>query len=152
MSDDFQAALAVALRRLETSDRFESEVRRALSRYDEPVVERVLSYLRERRFLDERRTVENAVVFNEGRRAVGAEKIRATLERRGAPEDLLQEAVSQTAQGDAARADALLAARYPEPKREDRVKAGRFLYGRGFGEETIESALERHFGSGDADF
>lgn len=152
MSDDYQAALAVALRRLEASDRFESEVRRALSRYRADVVERVLSYLREKRLLDETRTVRAAVEFNEGRRAIGADRIRATLERRGAPETLVEEAVTQTAEGDSERADDLLKSRYSEARREDRAKAGRFLYGRGFSEETIESALDSHFGGFDSDF
>ena len=147
MSDDFQAALAVALRRLETSDRYEAEVRKALGRYSSATVEKVLSYLKEKRFLDDARTTETVLQFNEGKRAVGVEKVRQKLESRGAPEGLLHRAVTVTANGDAERAELLLKTRYADAKMEDRAKAGRFLYSRGFREETIESVLEGHFGS-----
>lgn len=152
MPDEYEAALTAALRRLQASDRYESEVRRALSKYPSRTVDRVVAYLQENRLLDDERTTQMVVEFNEGRRAIGVERLRATLEQRGAPDELIENAVAATAQGDAERADLLLTTKFPTPVVQDRAKAGRFLYGRGFTEETIEDALERHFGSVPSEF
>lgn len=152
MADEYSAALGVALRRLETSDRYEAEVRKALSKFDSDVVERVVQYLHGQRFLDDRRTTEHVVDRNEGRSAIGAERLRANLERRGAPEALIDAVVADAAESEPDRARAVLAAKYREPKPEDRAKAGRFLYARGFTEEVIESCLDQFFGSPSEEF
>jgi SOS response regulatory protein OraA/RecX len=138
----FRNALARALKRLQTSDRFESEVRAALHRYDLDVVERVVEYLRRHRLLDDARTTENAVETNVGRRAVGDALLVDRLVARGADESLVAE-VLQEAEPEAARIDAILRAKY-QPT-DDPAKAGRFLYGRGFSEEAIGAALEAYF-------
>lgn len=152
MADDYSAALGVALKRLEASDRYEAEVRKALTKYDPDVVERVVQYLHGQRFLDDRRTTEHVVERNEGRSAVGTERLRANLERRGAPETLIDVAVAEAAESEPERARAVLAAKFRDPQPSDRAKAGRFLYARGFSEEVIESCLDQLFGSPSEDF
>jgi SOS response regulatory protein OraA/RecX len=79
-----------------------------------------------------------------GRRAAGIEKLRAELKSRGAPENIIEEClaeISPTDQREAMRQ--ALSAKYKPT--DDRARAGRFLIGRGFAEEDIESALNDFF-------
>lgn len=138
----FQDALGRALKRLQTSDRYESEVRAALRRHQPDVVERVVAYLREHRLLDDERTTRHAIEVNTGRRAVGDALLADRLVARGANEDAVADALTES-ESEAERIDAILRTKY-QPT-DNRMKAGRFLYGRGFSEDAIESALERYF-------
>ena len=155
MNDVNQEALKKALQRLEVSDRFEAEVRKALIRYPVETVDQVVAYLKEKRLLNDERTLRYTLQGNQGRRAVGAELLRHRLERRGAAEELICDAVAETRENEANMVGALLQGRFRKPGDDDsvkerlaiRAKAARFLFGRGFGEEVIESALERHFGT-----
>jgi len=139
---DYKAALGLALRRIETSDRFESEVRDALRRYSPDIVDRVVAYLHEKRFLNDSRTLDQAVERNAGRRALGDALLKERLVRRGADEAMVEARLAETG-SEAERIDALLAAKY-QPH-DDPARAGRFLYGRGFSEDAIREALERYF-------
>lgn len=138
----FQDALGRALKRLQASDRYESEVRVTLRRFPADVVERVVAYLRQHRLLDDERTTTHAVEINTGRRAVGDALLADRLLARGADEDAVAQALTE-AESEADRIDAILRAKY-QPT-DDRMKAGRFLFSRGFSEDAIESALERYF-------
>ncbi|MGV3616596.1 MAG: hypothetical protein ACO1SV_14805 [Fimbriimonas sp.] len=143
MNDDaFRDALGRALRRLEASDRYESEVRAALSKDDPEVVERVLDYLRTHRFLNDARTTANAVERNTGRRALGDARMVERLVARGADEAEVAAALAE-AEDESVRIDTILTTKYKPT--DDPAKAGRFLFGRGFSEEAIDSALERYF-------
>lgn len=140
----YREALGIAIRRLETSDRFESEVRTALRRFPEDIVSRVVAELTQRGFLNDGRTLSGVVARNQGRRAVGDALLTERLARKGIDEASVQDALI----------DAL-----PEPERireilirkyqptDDPAKAGRFLYSRGFSEDAIESALADYFTS-----
>lgn len=147
MSDEYRAALSTALKKLEASDRFESEVRKALSRYAPETVEQVVAYLKEKRFLNDERSAATVVEINQGRRAVGTYRLRQKLSQRGASEETVAAAIAAAAEEEPARADAVLAGKFRDPKPEDRAKAGRFLYSRGFGVDVIEAALDRFFTS-----
>ena len=141
--DAYETALAKALKRLQTSDRFESEVRFALQGHDADVVERVVEELHRRRYLNDVRTAHHVVEANSGRRAVGDAVLRQRLERRGAPEEAVETAL-ETSIPESERIDAVLSAKYRPT--DDPAKAGRFLFSRGFSEDAIESALGRYFG------
>lgn len=145
MSDDFQDALALALRRLSASDRFESEVRSALGEYEASTVDEVIRHLRERRILNDRRLTDNLVRQNEGRKAVGSDRLRAKLEARGAPDLEIEEAIVKARESEPDRAVNLLLAKFPGRMEEDRARAGRFLFSRGFDVDVIEGALNQHF-------
>ena len=138
----FRDALGRALRRLETSDRFESEVRDALRRFEPAVVDRVVAYLREHRLLDDARTAVHAVEINRGRRAVGDALLADRLVARGADEQVVTSALAE-AESEDELIEAILKAKYRPT--DPSAKAGRFLYSRGFSEEAIESALEKYF-------
>lgn len=138
----FQDALGRALKRLQSSDRYESEVRKALRRHNAEIVERVVAYLREHRLIDDERTTVHAVEVNAGRRAVGDALLADRLIARGAKEETVAEVLKE-AESEASRIEAILTAKYKPT--DDRIKAARFLFGRGFSEEAIESAIEGYF-------
>jgi SOS response regulatory protein OraA/RecX len=79
-----------------------------------------------------------------GRRAAGIEKLRAELERRGAPENIIEECLAELSPANQKQGmlDALSAKFRPT---DDRAKGGRFLISRGFAEDDIESALDEFF-------
>jgi len=145
MSEEFQSALAVALRRLQTSDRFESEVRRSLTGFGDEIVEQVVRHLRDKRILNDRRVVDAVVERNVGRGAVGADRLRAKLESRGAPAPEIEIAVASAGEMEPELAFNLLAAKFPGRMESDRPRAGRFLFSRGFDEDVVESTLNRYF-------
>jgi SOS response regulatory protein OraA/RecX len=135
--------LKLALKRLESSDRFEADLRRALGGFPDDVVERVVTHLRERRYLDDGRLVGRRVEANVGRRAVGDDRLRDRLIEKGV-DPATVEAALEGGESEENRADAILSARYTRDG--SRAKAGRYLMSRGFSEETVESALNRYFG------
>lgn len=141
--DAYQEALQKALKRLQTSDRFESEVRATLNAYPAETVDAVVAELHRRRYLNDERTTRGVVESNIGKRALGDAALRARLEKRGA-DDASVEAAMAEAPSEEERIDAILQAKYrPE---DSPAKAGRFLFGRGFSEDAISSALSRFFG------
>jgi len=149
--DEFKKGLKLALAKLKSGDRFQKEIEDALlgAGISVPTTQDVVSYLLERRFVDDRRTTINAVERRSGRRAIGREKLRAELLRRGAPENLIDEALAANPETEEPEsALALLRTKYRGDAAE-RMRAGRFLASRGFEEDAIESALERFFGSVD---
>jgi len=145
MSDEYEEALAIALKRLQASDRLEADIRKALARFSTPTVDRVVAYLQKQRFLDDARGVSTVVERNVGRRAVGSERLRERLEAKGAPADVV--AGVESGVSDLERALSVLEGKFRDRSPSDRGRAGRFLFGRGFSEDDVESALDRHFGS-----
>jgi SOS response regulatory protein OraA/RecX len=141
--------LRKALSLLEAHDRFEAELRRELQKsgFDTELAEPVVSYLIERRFVDDRRTITNEIERNAGKRSMGRNLIRDRLLARGAPEELLNELLGDEPDGELERALGLLKGKYRTT--DDRRKGGRLLYSKGFDESVIEQALERFFGSVD---
>lgn len=150
--EDFKKALRWALDKLAKGDRFEKEIECLLVKkgFAPETTLEVVSYLKERRFVDDRRTTINAIERRSGRRAIGREKLRADLLRRGAPEELIEEALADLPK-DSAEVDALslLRLKYGRPETGDtakRARAGRFLAARGFELEEIEHTLDCYFG------
>lgn len=142
----FDAALKWALERLARSDKLEAELDRGLERHGFSEEDRaaVLAYLREGRLVSDRKAVVAHMERRTGRMQRGKAKVRAELIARGAAEDLVDEclgAVLPEVEIDVALR--LVRAKLKPPI--DRARAGRFLAGRGFGVETIESALATLF-------
>ena len=150
MSGDYNQALTLALKKLKSSDKLESELLAALNcaGFSTETSTSVLSFLKDRKFVNDRRTIENHIERRSGRRSYGKEKIRVELLRRGAPEELVEECLqSSTIQDEVDSALEALHGRFAGSV--DRAKAGRFLMGRGFDEELVEQALDRFFESND---
>jgi len=142
MSEEFSRALASALRFLKTRDRFESEIRMKLSSDGfAGSADGVIEHLKTKRIVDDKRLIEQFLDHAQRGKPVGLEKIKAKLLARGAPEDLI-DALNPTNEQELAEA----ALRKKPAAMKNAGTAGRFLIGRGFSEEVVESVLERMFG------
>lgn len=145
----YEEALAKALTWLKNRDYFEQELRNKLlaKEFLPETVDAVLQFLTSRRLLDDQRTIEELIARNSGKKAVGKEKLHASLTARGAPEDIV---ASCLAQDEEANLDAVLRGKFP-PK-TSRVRAARFLLSRGFDSDAVESAMDRYLvGESDAE-
>jgi len=138
--------LRAALEFLKPRDRFREEVRRHLAGKGYPAddVESVVQLLAERRLLNDDRTAQNLIEQSRGKGAVGIERLRAELESLGAPAETIERHVEQLGKSESERALEALHAQYRPGA--NRAKAGRFLIGRGFDEESVESALDAFCG------
>lgn len=129
-------------------DRFEKEVRGRLAAqgHGPEAIDLVVAHLIRRKLIDDRRLTQNLVARMTGKRAAGEEKLRADLEKRGAPEEIIEECLSDVSQTDQRQAmiEALSAKFKPT---DDRARGARFLIGRGFAEDDIEGPLDEYFGS-----
>jgi len=142
-----QEATEVALKFLIRQSRFVQEVRAHLvgKGYDQASVENVVQFLIERKLVNDEKTTQNLIERNAGKRAVGIDKLKAELERLGAPAETVEANLAAIQQSEPERALGALRAKYKEGA--DRAKAGRFLYGRGFSEDATEVALDTFCGS-----
>jgi regulatory protein len=149
-SEAHRSAFSLAFKLIERKDRFQHEIEQALEKagYSQEIRDEVVHWLREQAVLQDQKTMINAVASRSGGRAVGKEKLREELARRGAPEELIDSALGEIDDNQQLEAMlGLLQKRYSEGR--DRMRAGRFLAGRGFDEELIEQALAAFFGEED---
>jgi SOS response regulatory protein OraA/RecX len=148
MSEDelYRAALDVALKKIKTKDRFEAEVRLFLAEFPTTVSDRAISFLKDRRIIDDTKTTSSLIERYSGKRAIGLEKLRAELQERGAPEETINAVLGELLLEERQRMNDALTAKF-SPESGSRAKAARFLYSRGFSEEEIEGALDRFFQS-----
>lgn len=136
------AILQRILSLVDRRDRFEGEVRYEL-RHDPPeLVDAALAKVKA--YLDDRRTLEAYLAAHEGRRALGRERMRRDLSERFAPPDLIESGLAALPEESERGAELLRS----ERKERTRAQAGRFLFSRGFDEESVEGALDRFFGDG----
>lgn len=139
-------ALSHAMKRLAQRDRLSSEIQRELvaKGFDEVEIAQVLEFLARRRYLDDEKTIQSLIERRTGRRAAGKEKLRVELQKLGAPEEKIEESLASISDEDELNSmdQALRSRRWPAGSRP---KAARFLLSRGFSEELLEPALDRHF-------
>jgi len=143
----FTTALKAALDHLKTRDRLSGELRSYLvaEGFEPDVVENVVQFLVERKLVNDEKTTQHLIERNSGKRSVGIERLRAELEKLGAPAETIEAKLAVLGESESERALEALRAKYKHGA--DRAKAGRFLYSRGFEEDSIEAALEVFCGS-----
>jgi len=137
-------ALIAALKLLEKRDYLAEELREALERRgcDGAQITHALDCVERWGFIDDQR-VARSVAERQSRR-YGKERILAELEAKGASEQVraaIEKRFTHTDQ--IAKAKTMLAVKKFTP--DERAKAARFLAGRGFSEEVIESIIEADF-------
>ncbi len=146
-ADGYEAALSA----LDYSNRSAKEVAAALRRrgYVQPCIEAVLARLVDNRIIDDRRYAERLAEL-QSRKPVGVYAFRRKLRAKGISEEDAAEALSAFDDGQqqaaALEAAQKLCRRYADlPARERRSKLSQALARRGFGWETIESAMDQLF-------
>lgn len=140
--------LEAAFRFLSGRDRFVAEIRQTLEKqgFGPEDIEAVIRHLIRRKLVDDRRSTQNLVAHRSGKRAAGVEKLRAELERRGAPEEIIEECLGALSPDEQRKAMiAALSGKFRAT--DDRARAARFLLSRGFAEDDLEGALVEFFGS-----
>lgn len=146
MSDGYKDALAAALTFLKPRDRFEVEIRRELkAKGFDDWADQVCEHLSRRRMIDDRRVAEALVASYCGRKARGSIAVRNKLEERGAPQEVIAAVMEGIDSADGA-AQLAIARR---ANGASLAQAGRFLVGRGFSEDEVESALQVAYGEQD---
>jgi regulatory protein len=139
---DYDAALALALKRIHAAERSEAEVRVLLGEFGEETVERVVSFLKERRIIHDPRFAQQFAEMHSGKRAMGDRRLRDELSRRGI-DDTIIDSVLQETENERERIRAILKAKYKPG--DSPAKAGRYLYSKGFDEDAIEASLSEFF-------
>ena len=111
-------------------------------------VEKVLAALRDRKLLNDSKTINSLVEQRSGKRAAGIEKMRSELLARGAPEDLVEQRLSElTHDGQTEGMRELLKAKCKPG--DPRARGARLLLSRGFDEDAIRNVLDEFFGAED---
>ena len=145
-------AIAIAMKSLVRRARLSGEIAQNLlaKGFSAAEAEAVLAFLAQNGLVDDEKTIQAHVGARSGRRAVGADKLRAELLRRGATEGQVEGSLDLRTENDevAAMLAALEGRRWKE---EERSRAGRFLASRGFHEDLIPNALDRFFGPVESD-
>jgi regulatory protein len=144
----FERAYEDALAALARRDYFENELRAMLDArgHSGRSINLVIDRLNMRKLLSDRKTIQTLCERYSGKRAIGPLKLKAELERRGAPENLVEETLS-VYEGEYELDAALEAAEGRAFK--SRAQLARFLVSRGFTDSCIESVVERLFGETD---
>ena len=142
LDPNLHSSLLMALRMLKRQDLTILEVSSRLDcEFDSETVERTVHFLTDNHLIDDLRYARNAIERNEGRRAVGDQALRDKLETRGVPGDVISSLMLEVDQDELSRALVLVDAKFSGSRSQGRV--ARFLAGRGFSDDTIESILER---------
>ena len=131
---------ARALRHLTRREHSRAELERKLAPHAESpeALEQLLDALAAKRQLSDERYAEART--HQLARKYGAARIRQDLKAKGIGEDI---AGRISAEGEAARAAAILARKYraPASTREERARRMRFLQSRGFSHDTIRKVM-----------
>ncbi len=137
-----QAALLSALKMLKRQDLTIQEVKTRLEcKFESSQVHQTILFLTENRLLDDLRYARNAIERNEGRQAIGDQALKDKLESRGVPVEVIQDLMTEVDQDELNRALILIESKFSGSNSPGRIS--RFLFSRGFSEDTIETILER---------
>ncbi|MBR1560879.1 MAG: regulatory protein RecX [Clostridia bacterium] len=145
----FDDAWEAALNSLDVCARTERELRRSLARrgYVEPAVDAVMERLREVGLIDDARYAERMAEL-QSRKPVGVYAFKRKLMAKGVSEDAAAQALEafddEQQQAACLEAAKKLWRKYEAlPPREGRAKLSQALARRGFGWESIESAIDQ---------
>lgn len=145
MEEFFKQGLKVAVAYLERGERFESEMHLKLKSkgFDEETINKILLFLREKKFLNDEKVLKNVVDYRSKIKKEGKFKIFQHLMKRGMRKEEIDLALNDISLEDNFFS-ALSCLEKKFKKEFDHSKAYRFLGGRGYEYAVIESAIN-HF-------
>lgn len=133
-------ALQIALKMLARKDHSEYQLREAFSLAFEPeTIDECIQFLQSHRFQDDFRLARIQIERNQGRFAKGDQAIRHQLISKGISESMVNEVLQEFGGSEIERASELVEKKFGDEY--DRVKVARFLFSRGYTEETISTLL-----------
>lgn len=142
MSKAKLSALATAAKYLQTSERTEAELRKHLVARDFPPteIEAAVAWAVQKRYVSDSRLAEREVETAKGPRAIGRDKARAKLEKRGASEESVEQAMAHYSEAEELQVALRLAqSKFTSENKPEKI--ARFLLGRGFGEEAVRATI-----------
>jgi regulatory protein len=145
---DFDRALLISLRYLQSRDRLQKEVENKLNEKDfsQEIIDQVINYLIQARFVNDERYVELFIESKSRIRGYGPHRLKQDLYRKGAPVELVDKYLSQMEPEDQlSKAIHLLQKKYTNGAPYE--KAARYLYGKGYSSEVIKEAINQFFTS-----
>ena len=146
MKFSIETGLNEAIKILARAEKTRAEVYTWLQKkgYSDEIAHQVLDQLVAWKYVDDqrvsRREVENLCEI----RSIGRKKIEERLRKRGIQEELLESQLKEIdSSAERIRAFELIKKRYKPT--DNPLKAGRFLYSRGYEEELVQAILEEYF-------
>jgi SOS response regulatory protein OraA/RecX len=140
VTSETHSAILKALRILRSRDVTRAEMLLLLKpTFDDHLIQEAIVFLDQYQLLDDLRIVRNRVEKNTGRHAVGDGFLKEKLRAKGVSEDLISLVFEQIDTSEAERAAELLQLKFKQSA--TRAKAARYLWARGFSEDTIESVI-----------
>lgn len=144
-----EVARRIALKQLESRQRTEEELRRALGRRNTPVdvIDELITRFKEVGLLDDRAYAAALANTRVGVQRRGAARIRQELRDKGVEQEVIQEAIDGIDRDDELDAAVTFAVKRASTMRNlDRLVAKRRLYGalarRGFSADVVRQAVE----------
>lgn len=144
-----EVARRIALKQLESRQRTEEELRRALGRRNTPVdvIDELITRFKEVGLLDDRAYAAALANTRVGVQRRGAARIRHELRDKGVEQEVIQEAIDGIDRDDELDAAVTFAVKRASTMRNlDRLVAKRRLYGalarRGFSADVVRQAVE----------
>lgn len=129
--------IEIVIKALKQRDLTEHEVRQLLERRGlSHEADRAIVELQKMGLLNDKRIAELTVFGNQGRMAVGDQKLIEKLLLRGVDTLIVEEAIATQEQNERDRAQAIIDVRFGGTVDD---KALRFLWSRGFSEDTLDS-------------
>jgi regulatory protein len=142
-SKALEAALALLVKRETFRLELEDHLRSAGFGVEE--VQAVVIHLQAKGVLRDDRTARSLAERRASRQWRSTTAVEAELESKGLQREVIAEAIQSL--DDRETACQALRKKFPASRREDRARAGRFLFARGFAEDLVEAALNLHFGA-----
>lgn len=144
MSDDTASCYRKALDLLARRSHFRAELRHKLERreFSPEAVEAALQRVAEDGYLDEHATARAFIEERLRRGPEGRARLRAELQRRGAPEDAIDTALTETTPEDDVEPARAAAARWRRTHRSGPEALARHLDRKGFSRRAILTILE----------
>lgn len=158
----FVEAKRIALHFLNYRARSEKEIRERLQKEDipQPIILRVLEFLKEQNFIDDAAWSKAFVNDKLVRKDVSSKQLAFGLAQKGVPKEVIEEAIASLHEAETDEARALRAAekRWPrilrseqDPKKREQ-KLYTFLASRGFGFDVIKKVINSLGASSERDF
>ena len=135
-----RAAIQLALQFLARQDATTFELRSKLgSKFSQVAIEESIKFLQNNHLLDDLRLVRNHIESNLGKSAKGNLALIHKLTSKGLDETMVLAFLDELAEPEIERAKKLVTLKFGHGDQPKRI--ARFLYARGYSEETIESLL-----------
>ncbi len=144
----YEKALLLALRHLERKPMFKRALSDLLMKkgFSSLDIEDVFSFLETKNLIDDRRTLKEYVHYYQNVKLLGFYQIKQKLLSKGAPIELVENGLGEIeSSSEFDQCLALCSKKIKNKDPKNYPKAARYLAGKGYAYDVIQSALQRYF-------